>query len=674
MKIEQVIDPSLIDEISDITVLGVDIGSRNAKAVLIHNREIFTALIATGVSMQATSEELLEEIFEKAGVTLTDIHYVVGTGYGRVSLKFTEVPTEILTEISCHAMGAHYLNAATRTIIDIGGQDAKGIQVDPRTGKVLKFKMNDKCAAGTGRFLEKAASLLDLKVSEFGPASIRATKELDVSSQCVVFAESEVVSLRAKGEAPEDIAAGVHFASAKRVISLLNQIPLEADLVFTGGVSNNVGMKHTLEKLLGHPIVVPRLDMVFAGALGAAIFAQKLAVEATITKKQEVLNQKVNLSDLTRKINEAENSLIERLDVKKVGYLCTYTPLEILSAGGVAYNRLAKCGEPNVVAQGELKVKSVFCDVTKSIIGHFATNEPLYDALDQVITFYTCDSMRATADAIDNYYKPTLGYVVPRGSEKQSVRELFRQQIIIFKHDIEALIGKPIQEDTLREHINLHKKIKKQIKEISALRKRNNPPLSGSDFLEVTRAYRTIPIQEQSALFDDLYKRLEAIPDDNHSRLRIMVAGGIMADGDRRIMDLLEKDLEANIVVEDHCTGLSPFYYETESSEDPLEELANAYLDQAPCARQYPLEKRIDFSAALAKEYKVDAVIFTYLKFCPCYGMTKNSFIKKFQEIGVPVLELDTDYSQGDTGQIKTRLEAFIEVLKETKQGGENRE
>lgn len=669
MRIEEVIDPVLVDEISDITVLGVDIGSRNAKAVLLHQRQLYTALIATGVNMQSTAEELLEEIFEKAGISYGEIKYIVGTGYGRVSLKFTDVPTEILTEISCHAMGAHLLNSETRTIIDIGGQDAKGIQVDPKTGKVVKFKMNDKCAAGTGRFLEKAASLLDFKVSEAGPASLQAQKELDVSSQCVVFAESEVVSLRAKGESREDIAAGVHFASAKRVINLLNQIPLEKDLVFTGGVSNNVGMKYALEQLLGHPIIIPQLDMVYAGALGAAVYAQRLAEEANVARKQEILAQKANLSDLTRRIEEAEISVIERLDVKKVGYLCTYMPVELLSAAGVASTRLAKCGEPNVVAQGELIAKSVFCDITKSILGHFTAKDPLYDALDQVVTFYTCDSMRATSDAIDNYFKPILGYVVPRGNQKESARNLFRQQIITFKNDLETLAGKPISEDQVREQIELYKQIRGLVREISVLRKRNNPPLSGSDFLEVTRAFRTIPPQEQPALLEDIYKRLSNIPDDDVPRLRIMIAGGMMADGDRRIMDLLEKDLGVNIVVEDHCTGLSPFYYKTEESDDPWQELANAYLDQAPCARQTPISKRVDFSAALAEEYRADAVIFTYLKFCPCYGMTKNSFMKKFQDIGIPVLELDYDYSQGDTGQIKTRLEAFIEVLKETKGG-----
>lgn len=669
MKIEEVIDPALCREIINMSVLGVDIGSRNAKAVLIHRGELYTALVATGVNMQSTAEYLLEEVFEKAGVTYNDITFIVGTGYGRVSLTFTAIPTEILTEISCHAMGAHYLNAATRTIIDIGGQDAKGIQVDPRTGKVIQFRMNDKCAAGTGRFLEKAAGLLGLKVSQMGPAALKAQKDLEVSSQCVVFAESEVVSLRAKGESADDIAAGVHFASAKRVISLLSQIPLEADLVFTGGVSNNIGMKYALERLLGHPIAGSRLDMVYAGALGAAIYAQRLATEAIKIKKKETYAQRVDLSDVSRKIEDAELSIIERRDVKKVGYLCTYTPVELLSAAGIAYTRLAKCGEPQVVGQGELYTKSVFCDLTKSLLGHFKAGDPLHDAMDQVVTFYTCDSMRAAADAIDNYFKPTHGYVVPRGSDKDSVREMFRRQIINFKKDLEMLTGKPIDEQRVREQISLFNRVGHLVKHISALRKRRNPPLSGSDFLEITRACRTLPVNEQLTLLEDIYQRLSNVPDEGTPRLRLMLVGGIMADGDRRIMGLLEKDLDVNIVVEDHCTGLSPFYYQTEATGDPWQDLANKYLDQAPCARQFPLSRRVEFSAQLAQEYEVDAVIYTYLKFCPCYGMTKIGFLKKFQEMGIPFLELDSDYSQGDTGQIKTRLEAFVEVLKEVKGG-----
>ena len=260
-------------------MLGIDIGSRGAKAILLHGGKLHTAQVATGVRMQDSANELLDDVLEAADITLEDIEHVVGTGYGRIALQFDGVPTEIVTEISCHAMGAHYLNARTRTIIDIGGQDSKAIQVDPDTGKVVKFIMNDKCAAGTGRFLEKAAGLLDYTIAEIGPASLQAETQPNISSQCTVFAESEIISFRARGVSREDIASGLHFASARRVRNLVSKVPLEADLVFTGGVSNNVGMKHALETLIGLEIKPTRLDMIYAGALGAAIYAQRFLVE-----------------------------------------------------------------------------------------------------------------------------------------------------------------------------------------------------------------------------------------------------------------------------------------------------------------------------------------------------------------------------------------------------------
>ena len=661
-----VIDPALLHEINEVTSLGIDIGSRNSKAVLLHEGRLHTALLPTGINMQETAQELLDELFATAGVAMEDIDFVVGTGYGRVSLKFETTPSEILTEISCHAMGAHFLNANTRTIIDIGGQDAKAIQVDPATGKVVKFRMNDKCAAGTGRFLEKAANLLDLTMYDVGPEALKSTKDLEVSSQCVVFAESEVISHRAKGESSADIAAGVHLASAKRVTGLLRAIPLESDIVFTGGVSNNVGMKHALEKLLGKTIVMPRLDMVFAGCLGAAVYAQRLALEAR-KAKVALKAEKFDLSDLARRMDDAELSLIERKDVKKVGYLCTYTPPELLTAAGVAFARIDKCGTPQVVAEGEVVVKSVMCDMSKSVIGHFRTKDPLHDALDQVMMFYTCDTMRATSNAINHYFKPSYGYVVPRVADKPSARDFFRGEMINFAKDLEKLTGKPLEPAKVRESIQLHKKLRQTVRKISDLRKRNRPPLTGTDFLEITRAYRTLPAEEQLPVFEDLYKRLSAVPDDEARRLRVMVCGGIMADGDRRLMDLLEKDIGVSVVVEDHCTGLSPFYYDLQETDDPYRDLANAYLDQAPCARQSPLTRRIDFAEMLAREYKVDAVIYYTLKFCPSFAQTKGLFMRRFHEMGLPALELDTDYSQGDTGQIKTRLEAFVEVLKESK-------
>jgi predicted CoA-substrate-specific enzyme activase len=264
---------------SQRAVIGLDIGSRASKGVFLHGNQVETALIPTGVSMQRTADDLIAKLLRKADALRTSLAYIVGTGYGRITLAFPDVPYQVVTEITCHAMGAHAVLPKTRTIIDIGGQDSKAIKVDPQTGKVAEFVMNDKCAAGTGRFLEKTAVLLGLQLDQLGDAALQATAPAAISSQCVVFAESEVISLRARGERNRDaaaranVAAGVHLATARRVHNLLNRVGIEPELVFTGGVSNNRGMWKVLEELLGHKFVTPPIDLIFAGALGAAVFA-----------------------------------------------------------------------------------------------------------------------------------------------------------------------------------------------------------------------------------------------------------------------------------------------------------------------------------------------------------------------------------------------------------------
>jgi benzoyl-CoA reductase/2-hydroxyglutaryl-CoA dehydratase subunit BcrC/BadD/HgdB len=285
--------------------------------------------------------------------------------------------------------------------------------------------------------------------------------------------------------------------------------------------------------------------------------------------------------------------------------------------------------------------------------------------VDQVFSFYTCDSMRATSQAIDNYYKPSKGYIVPRNADRETSRTFFRQEILNFRRDLESLTGRQIQDEDVQAQIRLYNRIRALVRGISSLRKRNNPALTGRDFLEITRASYYLDAEELEPLLEDVLRRLSATPDDNVRRLRLMMCGGVVADGDRRILDLVEDKIGARIVVEDHCTGLSPFFYDTDETGDPWRALANGYLDQAPCARQFPLSRRVEFAAGLARDYRVDGVLYTYLKFCPSYGMTKNKFAQQFQAMDLPVLELASDYSQGDVGQIKTRVEAFVEVLGE---------
>jgi (R)-2-hydroxyacyl-CoA dehydratese activating ATPase len=280
----------LADLQTDASIIGVDIGSRQSKAVLIYQQKIYTVITASGVDSQETASYLIDKLIRAAGISKNDIKYVVGTGYGRVALDFDEFSTAVVTEITCHALGAHFLNAGTRTIIDIGGQDCKAIKIDPATGTVIEFVMNDKCAAGTGRFLEKTAEMLDYTLDELGTRVLESKKKLEISSQCVVFAESEIISLRARGESREDIAAGIHFAAARRVKNLVNRIGLDPELIFSGGVSNNQGMRYALEDLLKHPIKTTSLDTVYCGALGAALYAYR---SYTNTLKKEIITEAV---------------------------------------------------------------------------------------------------------------------------------------------------------------------------------------------------------------------------------------------------------------------------------------------------------------------------------------------------------------------------------------------
>jgi predicted CoA-substrate-specific enzyme activase len=200
--------------------------------VLLYDGRLYHRIITSGVSSQETAKTLLKELLAEAGRTEEELEYIVGTGYGRIAIELGRIPFQILTEISCHAMGGHFLNPATQTILDIGGQDSKAIKVDPNNGKVIDFIMNDKCAAGTGRFLEKVAQLLELELDELGEYAVRSENPVEISSQCVVFAESEVISLKAKGSLREDIAAGIHLATARRVKNLLRKVGLEPTILF----------------------------------------------------------------------------------------------------------------------------------------------------------------------------------------------------------------------------------------------------------------------------------------------------------------------------------------------------------------------------------------------------------------------------------------------------------
>ena len=257
-------------------VLGIDSGSTSTNAVLLDDKKNIRAfaIVRTGAKSNDSADRILEEILQKVDISKEDLSCICSTGYGRVSIPFADTN---VTEISCHGKGAHFLNPSIRTILDIGGQDSKAIKLNDQ-GEVVNFVMNDKCAAGTGRFLEMMARTLEISIDQLGPVSLNWKEDIDISSMCSVFAESEVISLIAQNKETADIAHGLHKAIAGKSISLLKRVGLESTIMMTGGVAKNVGVVKTLEERLGEKLFIYEEPEII-GALGAALFALEKITE-----------------------------------------------------------------------------------------------------------------------------------------------------------------------------------------------------------------------------------------------------------------------------------------------------------------------------------------------------------------------------------------------------------
>ena len=269
-----------VDETKDwktakIITCGIDVGSVSSQAVLVVDGELYGYnSMRTGNNSPDSAKNALQGVMDKCGMKLEDIHFVVGTGYGRVNVPFAH---KAITEIACHARGANYMGGnGVRTILDMGGQDCKAIHCDDK-GKVTNFLMNDKCAAGTGRGMEVISDLMQIPIAELGPRSFEVDEEPEaVSSVCVVFAKSEALALLKGGYTKNKVIAAYCQAMAERVVSLLERIGVEEGFFITGGIAKNPGVVKRIEKLLGIKAMDTKIDSQIAGALGAALFGYTL--------------------------------------------------------------------------------------------------------------------------------------------------------------------------------------------------------------------------------------------------------------------------------------------------------------------------------------------------------------------------------------------------------------
>ena len=228
----------------------------------------------TGAEHRRLANRVMEQALKQAELPFDEISYVVATGYGRINVPFAD---RQITELTCHARGVASFFPSVRTAIDIGGQDAKGLKI--KDGKLIDFVMNDRCAAGTGRFLEVIADTLGLKLADLGATSLKSKAKVGISSTCTIFAQQEVISRISQGVPVEDIVAGIHEAIASRVAGMVRRLKVEPDVVFTGGVAKNIGVVKAIKDNLGCEVLVPE-DPLISGALGAALLGKEIVLKA----------------------------------------------------------------------------------------------------------------------------------------------------------------------------------------------------------------------------------------------------------------------------------------------------------------------------------------------------------------------------------------------------------
>ena len=249
--------------------IGIDVGSISAKAAVIKDGELLGGkVILTGYNAKNAGRNVFDKLLAELDLTPEAVDRIVATGYGRNSVDFAD---KAITEITCHAAGAHFQDPKVRSVIDIGGQDSKAISMDD-AGRVNDFAMNDKCAAGTGRFLEVMARALEVDLDAFGEMSLKADAPAAISSLCTVFAESEVISLIARGEKRENIIAGIHESIGSRVLAMAKRVGVAEPVMMTGGVAKNIGVVKALENRAGVSIKVSSNAQI-NGAIGAALLA-----------------------------------------------------------------------------------------------------------------------------------------------------------------------------------------------------------------------------------------------------------------------------------------------------------------------------------------------------------------------------------------------------------------
>ncbi len=626
--------------------LGIDIGSLSTDAVLLNDKKEIVSyeVIATGASSKKACDKIYNQILQITKLDAKDIDYVVATGYGRIKVPFAD---EVVTEITCHARGANYCFPNARTVIDIGGQDSKAIKLDAK-GNVLDFSMNDKCAAGTGRFLEVMARTLEIELDDMGELSLKGTDSVSISSLCTVFAESEVVSLIGADHKTENICKGLHVSIAKRVSAQAKRVGLEEDVIMTGGVAKNIGVVRELEKKLSCSIQIPDEPQI-AGALGAALIALENALSQK-TAGKGVECKEVSIADVELGDNERP----------KIGYFCTYTPVEIIRAAGFHPIRI-KGEEGDNSSNGELLCNNI-CSYIKTIADKKTSGA--LDQLEGVVFTNSCDGMRRLYDAwkrIDNGSKFNHILDIPKNSDEASVL-YFADLIKSFKERLENFYKLKINIEDINKSISLYNEVRDRVTLFLQKQWNGYVGYSGYEIYSLLKkGINAVPekFNDYVGYLSSLMKQIGDVP-ENKSQPKLLIWGSILEN--EEIIKIIE-NTGARVVLDDLCTGSRFFDKKVEITDNPYRSISERYLKKSPCSRMVNVFERIKNTIALIERRAINGAVYHTLKFCDHslydYPLIKQEFTKN----NIPLLHINCDDGSKSEGQVKTRIEAFIEQL-----------
>lgn len=636
--------------------VGIDIGSLSTNGVLINdNKEILASdIIPTGASSKKAAEKTFQNVLKTAGVSEKDVAYIIATGYGRIKVPFAN---EVVTEITCHARGANYFFPNVRTIIDIGGQDSKVIKVDSN-GNVLDFVMNDKCAAGTGRFLEVMARTLEIDLDDMGPLSLKGRGELAISSLCTVFAESEVVSLIGADKKTPDICRALHISIAKRITAQVKRVGLEGELAMTGGVAKNIGVVREIERTLATEIkIAPEPQII--GALGAALIALENALSKCGMRDAEcgIISQtEIHYSQSENVVSIADVSL-EDSSLPKIGYMCSYTPVEIIRAAG--FHPVRVRGSNTEDASSGEHLCSNICPYIKTVLEKKLSGG--LEHLHGMVFANSCDGMRRLYDTwvrLDGNKKFNYILDVPKNNDEAAIH-YFADLLKTFKERLEKYFGRIIHHEDITQSISHYNMVREKVRHFLQNHWGGYSGHSGYEiFTLLKKGINALPEKFHDYLTSLM--NMKNYAHDTRKVPKLFLWGGIVED--EGIVKLIE-DAGARVVADDLCSGSRYFDAIVDITDNPFVSIAKRYLRRISCSRMVNISERIENAISLIERFSIHGAVYHTLKFCD-HSLYDLPLIKKeFQKKNIPLLHLSCDYSPSTQGQIKTRVEAFLEQL-----------